>query len=73
MAEAEKTRTAHWLLCLDDDCGAAMIIYPRSFAEHDLPDGKEWIRSPFAIDCPVCHEGMDWCGSEPADQIIRNY
>lgn len=68
-----KTRTAHWGSCSDDDCGTAMVIYPHSFAGHDLPDTDEWENSPFYIDCPVCGESFDWGGTDPASEIIRNY
>lgn len=69
----DKTRTAHWGSCSDADCGTAMIIYPHPFAGHDLPPEIEWEDSLFYIDCPVCGLSMDWGGTDPAEEIIRNY
>lgn len=66
-------RTAHWGACEDDDCGTAMVIYAHSYSPQDLPDTDEWDTSPFFIDCPVCGGNFDWGGTDPAENIIKNY
>lgn len=68
-----KERTAHWGTCSDQDCLASMVIYPHSDSERDLPDEDDWENSLFFISCPVCGSSMDWGGSDPAKDIIRNY
>jgi len=68
-----KTRTAHWGTCENDTCQASMVIYPHPDAPNDLPDEDEWENSTFYISCPVCDCRMDWGGSDPAAEIIRNY
>jgi len=67
-------RTAHWGSCEDDDCGTAMVIYAHRYAGHDLPDEDDWENGgTFYIDCPVCGGTFDWGGSDPAENIIKNY
>lgn len=66
-------RTAYWGTCSNEQCLASMVIYPHPEAKQDLPDEDDWENSTFYINCPVCNGGMDWGGSDPAADIIRNY
>jgi hypothetical protein len=50
-----------------------MVIYPHPDARADLPDEDAWENSTFYISCPVCDCRMDWGGTDPAHEIIRNY
>lgn len=73
MSSRNEDRTAHWGSCEDDGCGTAMVIYPHSYAGHDLPDTDEWDDSPFFIDCPVCGGPFFWGGTDHPADIIKNY
>jgi hypothetical protein len=73
MSRKSETRTAHWGTCSNEDCLCAMVIYPHSDRPTDLPDEGDWEDTPFFIRCPVCGESMDWGGTDPAADIIKNY
>lgn len=66
-------RTAHWGTCENNACQASMVIYPHPGASQDLPDEEQWKDPTRCIDCPVCGEWMDWGGTDPAHEIIKNY
>ena len=65
------TRTAHWGTCDNENCLTSMVIYPHPDAVADLPDQNDWEDS--FVDCPVCGGGMDWGGTDPATEVLRNY
>ncbi|QAY16103.1 hypothetical protein SEA_ELESAR_52 [Arthrobacter phage Elesar] len=62
-------RTAYWGTC--DECLITVTVYPHPDRGRDLPDSEEW-PGDFAI-CPVCESWLEWEGSDPAKDIIRNY
>lgn len=69
----QKRRTAYWGTCDNNDCMTSLVIYPHPDAPQDLPPEDEWEDSTFYIDCPVCDSNIDWGGTDPAADIIRNY
>lgn len=66
-------RTAWWGTCSNDECMASMIIYPHPDRQSDLPPEDEWEDSTFFIDCPVCASKMEWGGTDPAADLLKNY
>jgi len=69
----EVAHTAHWGICSNNECNTCILVYPHSDNERDLPDQDEWDSGGIFAECYVCGADIDWGGTDPAHQLLKNY
>lgn len=67
-------RLACWGAC--ESCAATVVVYPHWEAtdkqRRRINNQSKWERGAMT-DCPCCDDGqIDWGGSDPVEQIVRN-
>jgi hypothetical protein len=69
---AERTATVHWGTC--ENCDASVMVFPHPERIDDLSDDHDdWENGGIFASCYVCGGSIDWGGTDPATDLIKNY